>query len=198
MKKLSERKGDRLLNIKTRGNKSATEKEHYRYEPTPYNDLKLLFNMINLKETDHFVDFGSGKGRICFYTNYLFNCNVVGIEADVVTYHDSLLNLTNFNELHNKDNKVSFHNGYAQEYTISKEQNIFFFFNPFTITIFKQVIKNIENSLKKHPRKVTIILTYPIVEYVSFIIEETNFQVIDYLEAQTKKEKMNKFLILSN
>lgn len=197
MKRLSERKIDRLLNIKTRGTRNPKEKDHFRYEATPYKDLLLLFDKLKLTKDDHFVDFGSGKGRVCFLVDHLYNATTYGLEINRETYHDALLNLTDYKE-HKKDVRINFINEYAEKYNILDKQNVFFFFNPFTVNIFEDVIKNIIDSLNKHKRKITIILTYPIVDYVEFILTNTNFIVVDYIEAQNKKEKRNKFIILSN
>lgn len=194
----SEKKVDKLLNIKTRGVRNSKNEQHFRYEPTPYSDLYLLFEKIKLKETDHFVDFGSGRGRVCFYTHYLFNCFVSGVEINTTTYHEALLNLNSYNKKYKNQNKIIFYHEYAEEFNITNSQNIFFFFNPFTIPIFKKVIYNIKESLKEYPRDITIILTYPIIEYVSFILEETDFLVVDYIEANNKNKNLNKFLILQN
>lgn len=195
---LSERKTDRLLNIKTTGIINSKEKDHFRYEPTPYKDLYLLFEKLKLKETDHFVDFGSGRGRVCFYVHYLFKSFVYGIEINLPTFHESLINLQNYNNKYNSNNKIAFINEYAENYEIKNFQNIFFFFNPFTVKIFKKVIYNIDDSLKKHPRDITIILTYPILEYVNFILQETDFIVKDYIEFNKHNKSLNKFIILKN
>lgn len=195
---LSEKKSDLLLNIKTRGVRNSVKKQHFRYEPTPYSDLFLLFEKVILKDKDYFVDFGSGKGRVCFYVNYLFNCHTDGIEINLTTYHEALLNLETYNLKHKNKNILRFHLEYAENYIIEPLQNIFFFFNPFEVTIFKKVIYNITKSIADYPREITIILTYPIVEYVSFILEETDFVVVDYIEANNINKNRNKFIILKN
>lgn len=195
---MNEKKIDQLLNIKTRGTRDSSDKHHFRYEATPYNDLDLLFEIIKFNEDDHFVDFGSGKGRICFYINYLFNSYTYGIEANLSTYHEALINLDSFNLKYNNDDKVNFIYNYAENYPIKDNQNVFFFFNPFTIHIFKKVISNINQSIINNPRKITIILAYPILEYVTYLLDHTEFLVKDYIDAKSKKEKHNKFLILTS
>lgn len=195
---LSEKKTDTLLNVKTRGVRNSQEKDHFRYEPTPYSDLYLLFNKLKLKETDYFIDFGSGKGRVCFYVHYLYNCHVKGIEINLPTYHEALLNLDTYNQKHQNNKKINFYHQYAEDYKIKPTDNIFFFFNPFIVQIFKKVIYNILNSLEKNNRDITIILTYPIIEYVNFILEKTSFEVIDYIEANELNKNRNKFIILKH
>lgn len=198
MKNLSEKKLDDLLNIKTRGTRESKTKQHYRYEATPYSDLLLLFEKITLKPTDHLLDFGSGKGRVCFYSHHLFNCFADGIEANLSTYHEALLNLNDYSLKQETNNKIAFHYNYAEKFPINQKYNVFFFFNPFTVQIFKQVLANINSSLKEYRRKIIIILAFPIVEYVSYLLEHTNFIIYDYIEAGNKKDKQNKFLILTN
>lgn len=195
---LSDKKTDKFLNIKTTGTRNNKDKHHFRYEATPYSDLFLLFEKLKLKETDRFVDFGSGRGRVCFYVHHLFNCFVYGIEINTSTYHEALLNLQNYNLKHTNNNKINFYLDYAEEYIINENENIFFFFNPFTVQIFKKVIYNIKESVKDNPREVTIILTYPIVDYVSFILQETDFIVVDYIEFNKVNKNRNKFIIFKN
>lgn len=195
---LSERKTDKLLNIKTRGTRESKNKQHYRYEATPYKDLFKVFNLIKLNEDDSFIDFGSGRGRVCFLVHHLFKANVLGIEANPLTFDEALINLDTYYEKINNDEKIKFDLTYAEKYEIKDNDNFFFFFNPFTINIFREVISNIIDSVNKHERKIIIILAYPIVEYVSFILEHTNLLVVDYIDASDKNDKMNKFLIISN
>ncbi len=194
----SDKKTDKFLNIKTTGTRNNKDKHHFRYEATPYSDLYLLFQKVTLNESDHFVDFGSGRGRVCFYVHHLFNCFNYGIEINLSTYHEALLNLENYSGKHDSNDKIQFLMEYAENYEIKEFQNVFFFFNPFTVQIFKKVIYNIIESVNKHPREITIILTYPILDYVSFILQETDFVVVDYIEFNHINKDRNKFIILQN
>lgn len=194
----SDKKTDKFLNIQTTGTRNNKDKHHFRYEATPYSDLYLLFQKVTLNESDHFVDFGSGRGRVCFYVHHLFNCYTYGIEINLSTYHEALLNLESYRGKHDSNDKIQFLMEYAENYEIKEFQNVFFFFNPFTVQIFKKVIYNIIESVNKHPREITIILTYPILDYVSFILQETDFVVVDYIEFNHINKDRNKFIILQN
>src|SRR5690554_1854039 len=194
----SDKKTDKFLNIKTTGTRNNKDKHHFRYEATPYSDLYLLFQKVTLNESDHFVDFGSGRGRVCFYVHHLFNCYTYGIEINLSIYHEALLNLESYSGKHDSNDKIQFLMEYAENYEIKEFQNVFFFFNPFTVQIFKKVIYNIIESVNKHPREITIILTYPILDYVSFILQETDFVVVDYIEFNHINKDRNKFIILQN
>lgn len=50
----------------------------------------------------------------------------------------------------------------AEQYKVAEKDNRFYFFNPFFLKIFKQVIRNIKKSLQKVPREVELIIYYPL------------------------------------
>lgn len=184
---------DKLLNIKTDGIKITNKKDHFYYEATPYHDLNILTEKIKLKETDTLVDFGAGKGRILFHFNYLFNNYAKGIEIENDLLKDANINKDSYIK---DSSKILFINTLAQDYNININDNYFFFFNPFDMKIFMQVIKNIIHSYQEHKRKITLVLCYPIVEYLEYIINETNFQLVDYIENDETSKGLNKFIIM--
>ncbi|MEI3603529.1 SAM-dependent methyltransferase, partial [Oceanobacillus sp. SE10311] len=69
------------------------------------------------------------------------------------------------------------------------------FFNPFSVTIFKQVVENILQSVKEHGRSVDIIFYYPLPEFKKFLKKETPFRLINKVKAYKKHGKHGKFLI---
>ena len=91
---MKEKQYEELLNIKTIGDQSWDETKmcYHPYEPTPYFALDKLFENYNINEEDSIIDFGCGKGRLNFYLNYNFNCNVLGIEMDENFYNQCLEN----------------------------------------------------------------------------------------------------------
>ena len=58
---------------------------------------------------------------------------------------------------------------YAEKYKIKDDENKFFFFNPFNVVIFKEVVENILENAKERGKEIDIILYYPIDEYVDFL-----------------------------
>ena len=58
---------------------------------------------------------------------------------------------------------------YAEKYKIKDDENKFFFFNPFNVVIFKEVVENILENTKEHDKEIDIILYCPIDEYVDFL-----------------------------
>src|SRR5690554_3750838 len=111
---------DKLLNIKTDGLREWRDNHLYnRYEATPYRSLKTLFKSLKLSPSDHFVDYGSGRGRVMFYVHHKFNCYVRGIEANPLTFDEGVDNLHRY--IYKKgfdDNKIAFKFGTAESYRV--------------------------------------------------------------------------------
>nr|WP_263323124.1 SAM-dependent methyltransferase [Neobacillus sp. Marseille-Q6967] len=171
---------DALLNIKTVGEQKRFSSflHYHRYEPTPYSALEHLFAQNELKSSDHVVDFGCGKGRLNFYIYYLFHSYVTGIEMNENYYQDSLENQKRFLKRYkDSKNKIQFLHCAAEKYPIKPQDNIFYFFNPFTIQIFMVVIKKILLSHEQFPRKIELVLYYPSEDYIFFLENQTIFEL---------------------
>lgn len=142
--------------------------DYYRYEPTSYSGLICAFDALEdvMTKYDRLVDFGCGKGRVLFYVNQRFRCEVCGIEVDEELYELALDNRAYYNtRFKDSMNRIELIHGKAEEYPIHPEDTIFYFFNPFDIKIFEQVITNILNSVREYSRKIYVIMYYPKEDY---------------------------------
>lgn len=181
---------ENILNIKTTGKQDLNEATiHYnRYEPTDYDVLNKLCEEHNFKSTDSVVDFGCGKGRLNFYLNYFYKCKTTGIEMNNYFYKQALENKKSYLEKHKKDEEeVNFTCILAEKYIINKEDNKFYFFNPFSVEIFMKVVDNILGSVYENNREIEIILFYPSDDYIFFLEQYTLFN----LEKEIKLDKFN-------
>ena len=171
-----EQQYDKLINIHTEEfQKGFNDSAHYnRYEPTPYHALETLFHHYEIKSSDHVVDFGCGKGRLNFYIHYHFNATVTGIEMNESFYNEALLNQMNY--VKKKKDKIHFNCCLAEEYRIASSDNVFYFFNPFSIQVFMKVINNILLSVEQAHRDVELILYYGSEEYLQFLEYRTAFE----------------------
>ncbi|WP_253701676.1 class I SAM-dependent methyltransferase [Bacillus sp. FJAT-27445] len=175
-----ERYKDALLNIKTAGSQKGFLKSiHYHpYEPTPYEALENLFNEYELSSSDKLVDYGCGKGRMAFYANYVFNASVVGIEMNEVFYHEAVENRNDYlAKMKRRSDKIDFCCCLAEEYLIQPKDNRFYFFNPFTLSIFIKVVNRILASAESSPRDIDLILYYPSGDYVQYLEYQTGFEL---------------------
>lgn len=169
---MKEKYYEELLNIKTTGDQSwdETKKCYHPYEPTPYFALDKLFESYYINEKDSVIDFGCGKGRLNFYLNYNYNCNVLGIEMDENFYNQCMENKKEYLKNNKREeDKINFLCTLAQEYEISDKDNKFYFFNPFSLQLFIKVLNNILISVEQFPREIDLIFYYPSEEYIDYL-----------------------------
>lgn len=184
-----EYKFERKLKIDTLGDVDWENPDAFynRYEPTTYKYLEILFKQYTLPEQAVFIDFGCGKGRVLFYVHEKFKIPVKGIEANAEIFKTLEENEASYsiNWKIEADKRnfympepmpnIALHLAYAEDYVIEEEDNVFYFFNPFDITIFRKVHRNILNAWRKKPRAIDIILYYPTRSYTQFMLEESPF-----------------------
>ncbi|MCA1055671.1 SAM-dependent methyltransferase [Rossellomorea aquimaris] len=177
---MKERHFDELLNIKTEQDQMGMPRSiHYnRYEPTPYGALQELFQVYELKESDRVVDFGSGKGRLNFFIHYLFGSTVIGVEMTEQFHQEAVENRKNYLKKNNGGRGgIEFHCCLAEEYEIQPGDNVFYFFNPFSVQIFMKVINHILFSIESSPRDIEIVLYYSSDDYVHYLENHPLFEL---------------------
>lgn len=199
---MKEKYYDKLFNINTIGNQNWNKSmtHNHPYEPTLYIALEKLFENYKLSKEDSVVDFGCGMGRLNFYINYFFDCNVTGIEINERYYQEALYNKINYmKKKPSSEDKIHFVCTLAQQYKISDKDNKFYFFNPFSVEIFASVLNNIFDSYDRKPRDIDIIMYYPSESYIDYLEYFTPFmksqEVI--LKDLYEKDNQEKFLIYS-
>lgn len=195
---MGERKQDKVLGIRTVGIREWTNNIiHYnRYEATPYKALKVLAENYKFRDTDRVVDFGCGRGRVAFYLHNRFHLPVTGIEANDKTYEEALENKAIYRlKAKHIIAPIKFKYGLAQHYKIDKRDNCFYFFNPFSVQIFKKVVYNIMRSVEEYRRTVDLILYYPICEYKDFLKTSTPFTIINKIRVPGGSDIKEKFII---
>ena len=170
---------DAILNIETTQDRDFSKYvDYHRYEPTPYSVLEFLAQHIELQPDDRIVDFGCGKGRTLFYLYHVYGMFATGIEMDDKLFKALQNNLERFvKRKPQSKRKLFLYNILAEKYSISRLDNKFYFFNPFSGRIFKIVVSNILHSLNEYGRKADILLYYPHPEYIEFLEDRTPFQL---------------------
>lgn len=179
---MTDQEMDKILRIRTEGTIEILQSSaHYnRYEATPYSVLDALFEIYPLRSTDHLVDFGCGKGRVPIYSAYRFGNIVTGVDLNGRLLQEAFVNLADFRASQKRfRGSIEFEQTTAETYQIQTRQNVFYFFNPFSVEVFQTVIRNVLDSVVRYERQVDIILYYPTTAFVYFLEEQTPFERIE-------------------
>ena len=187
---MNEQQYDKLLNIQTVGFQYGFPKlaKYHRYEPTPYSGLEQLFEKYEMPPSTRFLDIGCGKGRVPIYIYDRFRIPVIGIEMDQKFFAEAEHNAEQYlRKIKKKKAPIQFLNIIAETYEIKKHDNVFFFFNPFSIHVFREFINLLFESFNLYPRTIDIILYYPSPDYMHFLIEEKMLEC--YLNIKLRYEK---------
>ncbi|MFF2446990.1 SAM-dependent methyltransferase [Neobacillus sp. NPDC058068] len=173
---------DKLLNIKTSGDlhggPSSQSLHYHPFEPTPYSALEELFRHYHVKSSDRVVDFGCGKGRLNFYIHYFFHASVTGVEMNETLYQAAVENLGSYvRRTKSSRDSIQFYCCLAEEFEIEASDNRFYFFNPFSIQVFRRIVNNILLSVETCEREIEMVLYYPSEDYIYFLENDTSFEL---------------------
>ena len=176
----NETQWDKLLKIKTSGrDDSHSDQYRYPYEPTSYMVLERLANSGLIRKNNTLLDYGTGKGRVCFYLSYQTRCRVIGIEYDEAIYQKAIAN----KETAVAGNRTSFILCGAENYEVPVDVDRCYFFNPFSVEIFHTVLAKLYESYYEKPRELLLFFYYPSEDYISSLM--TQEQLLFYDEIDT-------------
>lgn len=187
---------DFRLGIDTGGYREwEDEPDYYRTESTPYRALQELAYMFPLERDRKLLDFGCGRGRVSFYLNDRFGITSTGLELQMATYNELKRNEENY--LEKKGMVLSPFNFVwtSVEDYVPRDEDVFYFFNPFSVKVFKKAVENIERSLEKNDREAFIILYYPFVDYKYFLEKHTSFERVLRVPLAWEDDEREVFLI---
>ena len=177
----NESQWDKLLKIKTTGrDDSHADQYRYPYEPTPYSVLERLANSGLIGKNNTLLDYGTGKGRVCFFLSYQTRCRFIGVE-----YDERIFSGAEENRLHAvSGNRTAFEMQAAETYPVPVEVDRCYFFNPFSVELLQKVLAQIYTSYYENPREILLFFYYPSEEYISCLMTEE--QLLFYDEIDTR------------
>ena len=166
---MKEKEWEKLLRIKTTGrDDTRSDTFRYPYEPTSYEVLERLANTGIIGKNNTLLDYDE---RI--YNRALAN------KTDAVS-----------------GNKVKFLCVDAVGFKIPDNVDRFFFFNPFSVEIFKSVLANIIDSYYENQREMLVMCYYPSDEYLMCLSQEYNVTFVeeidcsDISDGESRREKV--------
>jgi hypothetical protein len=144
---------------------------HSPYQPTEpvlfHEMMGALFGQTGFAFADFtFVDLGSGKGRtLLMASDYPFR-RIIGVELLPALNLVAGENLGKYRSDSQKCFATESICADATEFVFPAAPILLFLFNPFPETGLRRVLKNLERSLREHPRKVYVIYHNPLLEHV--------------------------------
>lgn len=167
---MTEREWDKRLRIRTSGREDEANANYSSYEPTPYSVLERLAQSGYIKRKHRLLDYGCGKGRVAFFMASAVGCRAMGIDQS-----QKLIDMARENRRSSRvGDRTNFACCLAEQYE-PKDEDVFFFFNPFSLKVFESVLRRIERSRQSSPRDMTLISYYPSEEYAQCLDESPSF-----------------------
>jgi len=177
---MTEREWDKRLHIKTIGREDESNANYSPYEPTPYAVLQRLADSGHLHRRDHLLDYGCGKGRVAFFMAAVVGCRVTGID-----HSRKLIDLAKENRRTSRlGDRVALVQCPAEHYEIADE-NVFFFFNPFSEKVFESVLRRLPGHSG------TVICYYPSDEYIDCLNAINGMEPIDDIDCNDLFNRKN-------
>ncbi len=170
---------DRLLKIKTSGRDDTGSDEYrYPYEPTPYCVLEKLAQSGYIGKKNTLLDYGTGKGRVCFFMSYQTRCRSIGVEYNQRIYESARKN---------KDSSISGRltdivKASAESYKVPEDVDVCYFFNPFSVDIFRKTLARIIESCDENPRQVLLVFYYIQDEYRTYLMTHSRVEYVDDID----------------
>lgn len=172
---------DKLLKIRTTGrDDSCSDQYRYPYEPTPYSVLERLANRGYIAKKNILLDYGTGKGRVCFYLSYQTRCRSIGIEYDERIYSGAVEN--QMTAISGK--RITFVRECAEKYQVPIDVDRCYLFNPFSVEILQKALARILDSYYENPREIKLFFYYPSDEYVGYLIAQEQLMFVDEIDCR--------------
>jgi SAM-dependent methyltransferase len=131
------------------------------HEPSPPAGVREILDGLDIPfQETVFVDVGSGAGRVVLLAaEYPFK-RVVGVELTPSLHARAEANVKALPSEACRAGAVQLECGDATAYALPDDPLVLYFYNPFGVAAMTRVMKNIETSLLRVPRRITLVLMY--------------------------------------
>jgi SAM-dependent methyltransferase len=137
------------------------ERERIGYVASAWRTLPRVLRHVGASETDVFIDFGCGKGRVVHQAAKRPLKKVIGIEVSApLAEVASELVQEHRHEYRCKDVEIVVAD--AREYHVPDDLTIAYFFHPFFGETFDVVLADIIGSIDRNPRRFWLVYGFPL------------------------------------
>ena len=179
-------KTSRLNNLKKLSIKGDNVNSAALYQGANYYLLENVFEYLqSINANQTIIDIGCGKGRVLAVAAYYGFEKITGIDFAKELCEEARNNIAPIQQKFPEKIFNVIHAN-AVDYSIEKDTNVFFFFNPFDEVVMLAVVKNILASLKKNPREAYVVYLNPIHEeiFMSAGFDQIyHLEKLEYIEA---------------
>lgn len=191
---------EKRLNIRTAAaSYEHDDRNHSRYEPTPYAVLDRLARQGGFTRENVLVDYGCGKGRVGFFMNHALGMQTIGVEYDADLHAAAMENLRSYAGKRFQDCGVSFALISAEQY-LPADADCFYFFNPFSEKILRSVLGRILQSYYDRPRSMRLYFYYALDDTITCLMDRAELRFageIDCRDLFHNDDPREKILIYS-
>jgi SAM-dependent methyltransferase len=162
---------DLSRNVRTSGNVSlqtagiAVEElgDSELYQPARPAHIRQALREIPVRDVSGFsyVDLGSGKGRTLFVAAEFPFERITGVEFSRSLHDQACANIRRFRFWKRRCRDIQCFHGNAKNFLFPDGKIVLYMFNPFGSATMRQVLSNLEDSLRLHPRHVIAVLLWP-------------------------------------
>ncbi|WP_204045388.1 class I SAM-dependent methyltransferase [Acrocarpospora phusangensis] len=126
-----------------------------RYSPTPVRTIRRVLQACDVRFEDvSFVDFGCGKGRVLLVAAEFPFRKVIGVEYAQELAETARSNIRRARPDGRRCHDLEVSVQDAAEFLVPPDAGVCYFYEPFSATVAEKVVRNIEESVVRHPRKV--------------------------------------------
>ena len=108
-----------------------------------------------------FVDLGSGKGRMLFVAAELPFRKVMGVEFAAALHRYATDNIGRYRHSSRRCRDIESVHADAAQFEFPAGDLVLYLFNPFGPELMTRMLRNLERSIKMHPRHVVIVMLWP-------------------------------------
>lgn len=170
----------------------GTSKERANdYSATPTDIIKTL-KKIGVTTDDSIIDMGCGKGLAMYYMGKFDFCKVGGVELSSDLAEEAKKNLEKL------DSKGCINGRYevvcadAGKFVEIDGYNYFYIYNSFPEAVLQEVMNNIDSSIERKRRKVTILYLYP--EFANVINDNPKWKLVSKGSKREVREGMHIYI----
>lgn len=188
---------DRQLGIETCGIEEweGDDELYHRFESTSYRALDSLWAEYMPLEDACLLDYGCGLGRVNFYAHHQLGLGGYGLEVHADRVRRAKENLRGYVRHQGVQADIRFIETMAEKHIPAPETSLFYFFNPFDVTVFEIVLKNILDSLVHRPRIADLVLYYPSWDYLEVMGKQDVFKPLLLVDLSWSSDPRDYFMV---